>query len=136
MIEADAAQIHQVLLNLITNAWHAMEADRGRIQVHVAARYVDSALSQRHPDLHVGMYACMVVRDNGRGMDAATRGRIFEPFFTTKGPGAGTGLGLSIVHGIMRSHGGAIIVESSLGQGSTSSSIFRQLPNTQCLHRV
>jgi len=118
-VRADASQAHQIILNLATNAWHAIESRVGRIDIQLAACQVDSALCQLHPELHPGSYVRLTVSDTGTGMDAAILGRIFEPFFTTKPSGQGAGLGLSVVHGIVRSHGGAVIVESQLGIGST-----------------
>ena len=116
-VRADPSQIHQIILNLATNAWHAMESQTGRIEIRLDASRVDRA--QRNPDLRPGSYVRLTVGDTGRGMDATMLTRIFEPFFTTKAPGEGTGLGLSVVHGIVRNHGGAIIVESEVGRGST-----------------
>lgn len=115
--EADPAQIHQVLMNLCTNAWQAIGTSSGRIEIGVAARNVygdDPGL-----DLPPGEYACLWVRDSGQGMPAAVQERIFEPFFTTKAPGEGTGLGLAVVHGIVRGHRGALDVKSSPNKGST-----------------
>ncbi len=116
---ADASQIHQVVLNLITNAWHAMEDNNaGRIAVRLEACQVDETLCSAHPALRPGPYIRISVIDNGKGMDAETLSRIFEPFFTTKPAGQGAGLGLSVVHGIVRSHGGALIAESQPGMGA------------------
>jgi PAS domain S-box-containing protein len=117
-VQADASQIHQIILNLATNAWHAMDNQPGSVDIRVEPCRVDSMLCQLHPELQPGPYVRLSVSDTGKGMDAATLGRIFEPFFTTKAAGQGTGLGLSVVHGIVRSHGGAIVVESAPGLGS------------------
>jgi len=118
---ADATQIHQVVMNLGTNAWHAMEARPGRLTIGLRAVHVDAAQCGRHPDLRPGLYACLSVADQGIGIGAAVRERIFDPFFTTKEPGKGTGLGLAAVHGIVKAHAGAIVVESEPGRGSTFS---------------
>ena len=117
-VEVDATQLQQVLMNLCTNAWHALPAGRGRIEVGLAA--VDAAEAARLGDgvPRPGRYMHLWVRDDGSGMDAATRARIFDPFFTTKPVGQGTGLGLSVVHGIVRGHRGLIGVESTPGAGS------------------
>ena len=115
---ADDTQVQQILLNLGTNAWHALPRG-GRITLELDRRAIDEAAARSHPDLKPGDYARLRVRDNGTGMDTATLERIFEPFFTTKPPGQGTGLGLSVVHGIVRSHGGAVLVESAPGVGTT-----------------
>jgi PAS domain S-box-containing protein len=115
---ADGTQIHQVLMNLGTNAWHAMNDRTGRLQVKLEQCVVDAALAAVQPRLRPGIYARVSVSDTGCGMDQATRRRIFEPFFTTKPPGEGTGLGLAVVHGIMDNHDGAITVHSQPGAGT------------------
>jgi PAS domain S-box-containing protein len=117
-VRADASQIHQVVLNLATNSWHAMEGGSGRIDVEVVACRMDGETSRVNPDLRAGEYVRLSVRDTGAGIDEDMLDRIFEPFFTTKPSGRGSGLGLSVVHGIVRSHGGAIRVESARGRGS------------------
>jgi PAS domain S-box-containing protein len=119
LVRADAFQLDQIIFNLATNAWHAMEGEAGEIDVRLEACRVDSRLRERAPELQPGPYVRLSVRDTGRGMDEATHARIFEPFFTTKPTGEGTGLGLSVVHGIVRSHGGSVVVESRLGRGTT-----------------
>lgn len=116
---ADATQVQQVLMNLCTNAWHALKEGAGRIGVGLDAVTLDLAATQRLGGLAPGAYAHLWVSDTGIGMDAATRERIFEPFFTTKPVGQGTGLGLSVVHGILSAHQGAISVDSEPGKGST-----------------
>jgi CheY-like chemotaxis protein/anti-sigma regulatory factor (Ser/Thr protein kinase) len=113
---ADPTQIHQVLVNLCTNAWQAMEDKPGCIQIHVERA---NAAALAALGLATASHVCISVRDSGKGMDAATRERIFEPFFTTKEIGKGTGLGLSVVHSIVKSHRGAISVQSDVGVGST-----------------
>lgn len=115
---ADATQVEQVLLNLATNAWHALPEHRGQITLGLRA----VALPQDRPLpplLPAGRYAHLWVSDDGCGMDAATLARIFEPFFTTKPTGAGTGLGLATVYRIVETHHGAITVDTAPGQGST-----------------
>jgi CheY-like chemotaxis protein len=116
---ADATQLQQVLMNLCTNAWHAAPAQGGCIEVGLDEVPADGPQRDVLPGLPTGAQAHLWVRDNGHGMDAATRERIFEPFFTTKPVGQGTGLGLPVVHGIVRSHGGTIEVDSAAGVGST-----------------
>ncbi|MEO8057585.1 MAG: ATP-binding protein [Burkholderiales bacterium] len=117
-VNADATRIQQVLMNLCTNAAFAVGAAVGRIEVgleHLALPERLEPLAVQGPP---GDNAHLWVRDNGIGMDEATRARIFEPFFTTRGASEGTGLGLSVVHGIVAEYGGAITVESSPGRGS------------------
>jgi signal transduction histidine kinase len=117
---ADATQIQQVLMNLCTNAWHALQGRPGRVLVALEAIEVDAQTTTRAgTELVAGRYAHLWVQDTGCGMDAATRARIFEPFFTTKPMGQGTGLGLSVVHGIVAAHHGAIRVDSAPGEGTT-----------------
>jgi PAS domain S-box-containing protein len=115
---ADATQVHQIVMNLGTNAWHAMKDDVGRLKVVLEKYVVDAGLATAHPRLRPGSYAHVSVSDSGMGMDEATMHRIFEPFFTTKPPGEGTGLGLAVVHGIMDTHDGAVTVYSEPGVGT------------------
>ena len=116
---ADATQIQQVMMNLCTNAWHALQGSAGRITVGLKPVALREDASQRPGGLPPGDYAHVWVSDTGCGMDSATQARIFEPFFTTKPVGQGTGLGLSVVHGIVAAHHGALLVETAVGQGST-----------------
>ena len=115
----DATQIEQLLMNLCTNAWHAMHGSTGQITVALQSVALDEASATRLGVGAGGPYAHLSVRDSGVGMDSATRARIFEPFYTTKPAGQGTGLGLSVVHGIVSAHSGAVTVDSEPGQGST-----------------
>jgi len=119
MIEADAIQVHQLLLNLATNSAQALPECRGRIEISAAAVTMDAPLAARHPELKAGSYLYLTVCDTGRGMDKQTAERAFDPFFTTKNIGEGTGLGLSVVHGIVKSHLGALRLTTALGQGAT-----------------
>ncbi len=115
---ADPTQVHQVVMNLCTNAWHAMKHKPGRLGVKLERWQVDAEFAETHTALRPGEYIRLTVSDTGKGMDQATLDRIFEPFFTTKGPGEGTGLGLSVVHGVMQSHEGAVTAYSQLGEGT------------------
>jgi PAS domain S-box-containing protein len=116
---ADSNQIHQVVMNLCTNAWQAMKDRPGVIDVKLEEFEVDAVLAESQLRVRPGKYVRLSVSDTGIGMDRATMSRIFEPFFTTKGPSEGTGLGLSVVHGIMRNHDGSITVYSRPGEGTT-----------------
>ncbi|MGA2053234.1 MAG: PAS domain S-box protein [Opitutales bacterium] len=118
MVLGDATQIHQIVMNLGTNALHAMQDRPGRFEVRLQKFEVDAMLAGTHPQLRAGTYARLSVSDTGHGMNRATLERIFEPFFTTKEPGVGTGLGLAVVHGIMQDHDGVITVYSQPGEGT------------------
>ncbi len=118
LVLADATQIHQVVMNLCTNAAHAMEGIDGKLIVRQKSIEFDDRAVLYHPDLKKGRYAMFTVQDSGVGMDGFTLKRIFEPFFTTKAPGKGTGLGLAIVHAIVKNHDGAIKIQSQVGKGT------------------
>jgi PAS domain S-box-containing protein len=115
---ADATQMHQVVMNICTNAAQAMHG-RGTLVLRLDALELTKNTSVPHPRLAPGKYLCLSITDTGHGMDAATLERVFEPFFTTKGPGAGTGLGLAVAHGIVNEHDGAIALSSAQGRGTT-----------------
>jgi two-component system cell cycle sensor histidine kinase/response regulator CckA len=123
-VRADASQIEQVLVNLVSNAMQANLHWRGHIAIRIDTVRSDDDMAKKHPVLtelfeqQPGTVVRLSVTDDGPGMDAATLERIFEPFFTTKPVGQGTGLGLSVVHGIIKAHSGAIDVVSELGSGS------------------
>ena len=129
LVQADATQIHQVLMNLCTNAAHSMRAKGGALSIKLS-EISDISLISGHPDLKEGPYVCLSVSDTGHGMDAAVMKRIFDPYFTTKGPGEGTGLGLSVVQGIVNSHGGVITVRSEPEQGTTFHVFLPELVET------
>lgn len=116
-ILADPTQVHQIIMNLGTNALHAMR-EKGVLEFRLSVAEVDAELARSSPDLREGRFLRLSVSDSGCGMNRATLDRIFEPFFTTKPQGEGTGLGLSVVHGIMKSHDGAITVYSEPGKGT------------------
>jgi PAS domain S-box-containing protein len=115
-ILADPSQVHQIVMNLCTNAAQAMP-DGGKLMVRTATGPLPPELAARHR-LTSGEYLTLVVEDQGPGITPDVLGRIFDPFFTTKGPGEGTGLGLAVVHGIVTSLGGAVWAESEPGQGA------------------
>jgi two-component system cell cycle sensor histidine kinase/response regulator CckA len=118
IILADPGQIQQILINLTTNAIHAMGNKSGILDISISK----TGITEKNPapfiDMPPGEYLILKVCDTGCGMEPKRLERIFDPFFTTKGPGEGTGLGLSVVHGIIESHGGYITVESEPGQGT------------------
>lgn len=114
---ADPTAVHQVLMNLCTNAAQAMPMG-GQLSITVEPLYVRDSLARANPDLHEGPYALVTVRDTGCGIDPAVIGRVFDPFFTTKPIGTGTGLGLAMVHGILSSHQGAVRLSSVVNEGT------------------
>ena len=124
---ANASAIHQIIMNLGTNAWHAMRDQPGTLKVEMGVMEVDDDFAKTRPDLHPGDYVRLSVSDTGCGMDRTTLEHIFEPFFTTKAVGEGTGLGLAMVHGIMKSHDGAVSVYSQPGKGTTFNLYFPAL---------
>lgn len=119
IILADPTQINQVLLNLGTNATHAMRERGGVLEISLSDVRLDGESGESYPDLRHGEYLKLSVSDTGHGIRPAIMERIFDPYFTTKGVGEGTGLGLAVVHGIVKGHGGAISVDSQVGRGTT-----------------
>jgi CheY-like chemotaxis protein/anti-sigma regulatory factor (Ser/Thr protein kinase) len=118
-VRADPAQIYQIIMNLCTNAYQAMQKRGGILDVSLAGIEVDEELAATNENLHTGRYVSLTVHDTGHGMDPETRAQIFNPDFTTKENGQGTGLGLPIVRNIVSNHGGAISVHSEPGKGAT-----------------
>jgi PAS domain S-box-containing protein len=118
IVQADAGQIEQVMMNLATNARDAMPSG-GKLIITTEINEFDEASAYQLGLERAGAYALIAVSDTGVGMDERTRQRIFEPFFTTKELGKGTGLGLSIVYGIIKQHNGQIIAYSEAGKGTT-----------------
>lgn len=123
-ILADPTQIHQVLMNLCTNAAHAMREAGGVLEIGLSQVHLHEEPVLRTFAIAPGNYLRLTVRDTGQGIDSKIIDRIFDPFFTTKNRGEGTGLGLSVVHGIVISHGGAIEVQSLPGQGTSFALYF------------
>jgi nitrogen-specific signal transduction histidine kinase/CheY-like chemotaxis protein len=119
LVMGDSTQIHQVLMNLCTNAAHAMEKTGGVLKIDLLDVNLDSESISNHPDLKPGPYISLNVTDTGLGIHSNVMEKIFDPFFTTKEKGEGTGMGLSVVHGIVHSHGGTIYAYSEPGKGST-----------------
>ncbi len=123
-IIADATQIHQVILNLSTNAAHAMEETGGILEFFLQNFTLEKVDQRFAAKLSPGEYLLLEVSDNGAGISAEIIDRIFDPYFTTKEVGKGTGMGLSVVHGIVEAHGGSIQVESEPGSGTTFKILF------------
>ena len=116
---ADETQMHQVIMNLFTNAYHAMQKKGGLLEVDLSPVSIRIHDSLSFPDMSPGEYLKLIVADTGHGMETDIMEQIFDPYFTTKQFGEGTGLGLSTVHGIVKDHGGGIKVYSELGVGTT-----------------
>ena len=119
VVMADPTKIHQVLINLCTNAAHAMREHGGVLEVSLTEVELGRPEVSAYPDLVPGPYLRLTVADNGHGMEPEIVERVFDPFFTTKGRGEGTGMGLAMVHGIVRRHGGVVVVDSEPGRGTT-----------------
>jgi signal transduction histidine kinase len=135
MVWGDATELHQVVLNLATNAWQALQGRPGTVVVGLEAEVLDADAQRRAPGLAAGPHARLWVSDTGSGIDDATRERIFEPYFTTKVGSGGTGLGLSMVHGIVSAHRGTIVVASRPGLGSTFTVYLPLLAERQAVER-
>jgi PAS domain S-box-containing protein len=119
MVLADPTQMHQVIMNLCTNAYHAMSEKGGVLDVSLTDIDLDAEFTTKHLNTYPGPYLRLTVSDTGQGIEEKALDRIFEPYFTTKGQNGGTGMGLAVVHGIVKSHGGIITVYSKPGKGST-----------------
>jgi signal transduction histidine kinase/CheY-like chemotaxis protein len=118
-IMGDPTQIHQVIMNLCTNAYHAMQATGGKLEVMLKEVDISYEKSVERVGMKVGPHLELTVKDSGHGMEPEVLERIFEPYYTTKEQGKGTGLGLSVIHGIIKNHGGDISVSSQPGKGTT-----------------
>ena len=123
-ILADSTQINQVMINLCTNAAHAMEDTGGVMTIGIQNIYLDQISAAVYPHLPPGNYVKLTVSDTGPGIDPEIKNRIFDPYFTTKEVGKGSGIGLSVVHGIVKNHNGAISVDSKFGKETTFSILF------------
>ena len=119
LVMGDPTQIHQVMMNLVTNAGYAMQDTGGQLTVNLEQVLLEEEMAANHPNLKSGPYLKLTVSDTGPGIPQTYLNRIFEPFFTTKEKGEGTGMGLAVVHGIVTGHGGDILVRSEKGKGAT-----------------
>jgi nitrogen-specific signal transduction histidine kinase/CheY-like chemotaxis protein len=127
-VAADSTQIHQILVNLGTNAIHAMEPHGGVLCIRLERFDVSASLSRQLTGLHEGPHVRLTVTDTGKGMEKPVLARIFDPFFTTKDPGVGTGLGLSVVHSIVNLHNGCITAHSEPNHGTVFHVYFPAIP--------
>jgi CheY-like chemotaxis protein/anti-sigma regulatory factor (Ser/Thr protein kinase) len=115
---ANSVELHQILMNLCTNAVHAIGERAGTVEIGVRSMDVSAENRDGFPDLDLGPYVRLSVKDTGQGIAPDIRERMFDPYFTTKEKGVGTGLGLAVVHGIVKKSNGTIRVESEIGRGS------------------
>lgn len=122
-VMADQIQIHQVMMNLCSNAAHSMHDKGGVLEISLQDIYLEEEIDSQHK-LWPGEYVRLSIRDTGHGIDPVILGRIFDPYFTMKSMGEGTGLGLSVVYGIMKNHGGSVTIESELGKGTVVHAYF------------
>lgn len=118
VVKADPVQMHQVLMNLSTNAYHAMREKGGLLEMRVGNFTLGGHETPPHPQMPPGAYLTVTVRDTGAGIPKEYLERIFDPYFTTKSKDQGAGMGLSVVHGIIKSHDGYILVSSEYGKGT------------------
>ncbi|MCP4671142.1 MAG: response regulator [Desulfobacula sp.] len=116
-INADPTQIHQIIMNIVTNAYHAMEENGGEMKINLKDIEFETP-DLFNPDIKPGKYACLSIADTGKGMDNELVKKIFDPFFTTKEQDKGTGMGLSVVHGIVKNMNGAVKVYSEPDKGT------------------
>jgi len=123
-IRGDPTQINQVFINLCTNAAHAIGDKAGILEVRLENIELDEDFTIHHHDLSPGKFMRLTVSDTGKGIEPTILKRIFDPYFTTKKIGEGSGMGLSVVHGIVKSHGGVILVSSEPGKGTTFHVLF------------
>jgi PAS domain S-box-containing protein len=117
-VVGDSTQMHQIIMNLCTNAGHSMRGKDGILSITLDDVDLDENFSRLHGDIKPGRYLCLTVADSGCGISPEIKERIFDPFFTTKPQGEGTGLGLAVVHGIVKNLNGTITVYSEIGKGS------------------
>ena len=131
MVLADPTQIHQVIMNLCTNAYHALNEKGGVLEVSLTDIELDSEFTAKHLNTYPGPYLRLTVSDTGHGIEKEVIDRIFEPYYTTTEKSGGTGMGLAVVHGIVKSHGGIITVYSKPGKGSTFNVFFPRIEHVE-----
>ena len=129
LVLADPTQIHQIIMNMATNAAYAMKAEGGVLHIALEECDINETLASQYVDLVAGAYVCLTVSDTGIGMPSHIVERIFDPFYTTKPKEEGTGMGLSVVHGIVKSYKGAISVETEPGKGTTFNIFIPRIPD-------
>jgi PAS domain S-box-containing protein len=126
-IVGDPTEIHQIVINLCTNASHAMKASGGILEVGISEVTLDEETASRYEDLSAGIFVKLAVKDTGEGISPDILEKVFEPYFTTKEFGAGSGMGLAVVHGIIKRCNGAINITSTVGEGTTVEVLFPKI---------
>ena len=129
MIMADPTHMQQLLMNLCTNASHAMHSKNSVLKINLVEINIGPQEAAKYHDIKPGHFIKLSVSDTGTGIDPAIIGRIFEPFFTTKDQGEGTGMGLALVHGIVKNHSGDITIESTINKGTTFHIVLPKIEN-------
>ena len=130
-IRGDENQLHQVIINLVTNAFHALKEEDGTIDIALSRLSPDASDSGEFRNIPAGNYLALRVKDNGKGIPEKNREKIFDPFFTTKERGKGTGLGLAVVHGIIEKHGGIIRFTSEIDKGTCFTVLLPELKESE-----
>jgi len=136
MIHGDPTQIHQVIMNICTNAFHAMESHGGLLTLTLIDLEINSENEIFFKNISKGNYQQLIICDTGCGMDHEVLEKIFDPYFTTRTNGKGTGLGLSVSHGIVKSHNGHFRVTSSPGKGTTFNIFFPRITDEPAIEKI
>jgi len=126
-VNADPTQMHQIVMNLCTNAFHAMEETGGVLEIELSSVVISHESMRKYNDISPGPFLELKISDTGTGIDSKIIHQIFDPFFTTKDKEKGTGMGLAVVHGIVKDHGGDINIDSQLGKGTIFSIVLPQV---------
>ncbi|MCP4141553.1 MAG: response regulator, partial [Chloroflexi bacterium] len=124
IVKADPTQIHQILINLCTNAAHAMDEEGGILTISLSEIELDSISQYQFQDVEPGIYVQLTITDTGIGIDSTIVHKVFDPYFTTKEIGKGSGMGLAVVHGIVKSYNGSISIYSEPHRGTTFKILF------------
>ncbi len=127
MILGDPTEIHQIVINLCTNAAHSMKQSGGTLEVGISVVTLDEKNTSRYEDLSAGDFVKLSVRDSGEGISPDILEKVFEPYFTTKEFGTGSGMGLAVVYGIVKKCKGAIDIKSTVGEGTTFEVLFPKI---------
>jgi len=135
-ILANATQVHQIVMNLCTNAFHVMELTGGTLTIVLKNTVVSQSEIQHLPDVSPGNYVQLTIGDTGPGIPPEIRDKIFDPYFTTKNVGKGTGMGLAIVNGIVKNYGGFIVIDSQEGKGTFFQIYIPAVERAECIEQI